>query len=42
MLSSCWFNISFDQVGVLYTLVWFRVGLGFEHHLDDNAGLLDK
>ena len=30
------------KVGGLYILVWFRVGLGFEHHLDDNANLLDR
>ena len=42
MLSSCWFKISSYKVGVLYILAWFRGGLGFEYHLDDNANLLDR
>ena len=37
MLSSCWFKISLYKPVVLKTLVWFRAGWGFEHHLDDNA-----
>ena len=35
MLSSSWFKISLYKV-------WFRVGLGFEYHPDDNANLLDR
>ena len=42
MLSSCWFKISLNKVGVLHILAWFRVGLRFEHHLDDRANLLDR
>ena len=42
MLSLCWFKICLFEVGVLYILAWFRGGLGFEYHLDDNAHLLDR
>ena len=35
MLSSSWFQISLYKV-------WFRVGLGFEYHPDDNVNLLDR
>ena len=42
VLSLCWFKISLYKAVVLYILAWFRVGLGFDHHLGDNANLLDR
>ena len=34
--------VKISLYGVLYILVWFRAGLGFEYHIDDNANLLDR